>query len=500
MIPYLSLLTGLPILGAVLALGCQDREAWALRIAAGVTLISLVLCIPMVQGFDFSSSAFQFKELHEWIPAWNAKYAMGVDGITLPLIVLTVVTHAVIILTARTLVKAQFSKYLAVFLALQGVTIGVFSALDTLLFYCFWEGMLIPMYLCIGIWGGESRTQASIKFFLYTFIGSAFLLLSLVYIGLQAGGFSWAAAVKQPLSLMAQKWLFLGCLFAFAVKVPMWPVHTWLPDAHTEAPAAGSVILAALMLKVGAYGFFRFCLPILPDASRFFATPMLVLSLIAIVYIGLVALSQKDMKRLIAYSSVAHMGFVTLGCFGVYLITFNSGEMFAQMAMEGALMQMVAHAFGSGAMFLAFGLLYMQYHTRLIERFGGLAKVMPVFSACFMVFALTNVGLPGTAGFVGEFMVILGLFQGHAGVAALAALTLIISAAYTLWMFRRVFYGPIQHTAVTALQDVNGLSLGVLIFLVLMIFALGLFPEMVLGPAHASSAQLVQMALKSKLI
>ena len=500
MMPYLSLLIWIPLFGAMAVAACQDNDRWALRLAGGVTVLSLALCGPLIHGFQSDLSGFQFQELAGWIPAWGAHYALGIDGLTLPLVVLTVVTHALIVLTAQRFVKARISQYLAVFLVLQGVTIGVFTALDTLLFYCFWEGMLIPMYLCIGIWGGESRSYASMKFFLYTFLGSALLLISLIYIAFQANGFDWSAAVAQPLSLVAQKWLFCGFLFAFAVKVPMWPLHTWLPDAHTEAPAAGSVVLAALMLKVGAYGFFRFCLPILPDGSRFFASPMLALSLIAIVYIGLVALTQKDMKRLIAYSSVAHMGFVTLGCFSVYLIAYQGGEVFAQMAMEGALIQMVAHAFGSGAMFLAFGLLYTQYHTRLIERFGGLAKVMPVFSACFMIFALTNVGLPGTAGFVGEFMVIVSLFQGHAGLALCAGLTLVIGAAYTLWMFRRVFYGPVQHEAVMALQDVRGLECLALLILVAMIFMLGLFPEIVLGPAHATSAHLVQMALKSKLV
>lgn len=499
-IPMLSLLIWLPLLTALAVVACGERVQIAQRLALGCAVISLLLCWPLVQQFDMSSAVFQWTELLSWLPSWGAQYALGVDGITLPLVVLTVVVHGIIVLTTPHLVKKQVAQYLAAFLALQGLTIGVFCALDTLLFYFFWEGMLIPMYLCIGIWGGEGRNYASVKFFLYTFFGSALLLIAIVYLGMQANSFAWQAQVVQALPLSVQKWLFVGFFLAFAIKVPMWPVHTWLPDAHTEAPAAGSVVLAALMLKVGAYGFFRFCLPILPDASRFFATPMIILSLIAVVYIGLVALAQKDMKRLIAYSSVAHMGFVTLGCFGIYLISAQANVMYSQLAMEGALMQMVAHAFGSGAMFLAFGLLYERYHTRQIDQFGGIAKVMPIFTACFMVFALTNVGLPGTAGFVGEFSVILSVFQANGHLAALAGLTLVLGASYTLWMFKRVFYGPVDNKQVATLVDVSGLEQAALFILVALIFMLGLYPEVVLKPAHPAVAHLVQQALASKVI
>ena len=353
--------------------------------------------------------------------------------------------------------------------------------------------------MCIGIWGGDARNYASMKFFLYTFFGSALLLIAIVYLGIDAKSFSILELIKLPLSLNVQKILFIGFFMAFAVKVPMWPLHTWLPDAHTEAPAAGSVVLAALMLKVGAYGFFRFCLPVLPDASRFFAPCMIAISLIAIVYIGLVALVQKDMKRLIAYSSVAHMGFVTLGCFAVYTIVDNSSMQYAQLALEGSLMQMVAHGFGSGAMFLAFGLLYKRYHTRLIAEFGGVAKVMPVFAACFMIFALTNVGLPGTAGFVGEFTVILSVFQANTTIAFFAGTTLIIGAAYTLSMFRKVFYGN-PSPGVASLTDINTQEKVGLLFLVLCIFLIGLIPELVLQPTHLSIAKLVKQSMVSKLV
>ena len=499
-LPILSLLIWLPIFAAILIMLVGQNKHYTQMLSIAVSLISLGLCWPLIQHFNFDSAAFQWQEKLAWIPSWHANYALGIDGITLPLVVLTILIHSIIILTAPKLVDKQFRLYQAAFLMLQGVTIGVFSALDTLLFYFFWEGMLIPMYLCIGIWGGEARQYASVKFFLYTFFGSALLLIAIIYLGIDAGSFAWQDQVQTVLSLPVQKMLFLGFFFAFAIKVPMWPVHTWLPDAHTEAPAAGSVILAALMLKVGAYGFFRFSLPILPDASRFFATPMVILSLIAIVYIGLVALVQKDMKRLIAYSSVAHMGFVTLGCFAIYRIVVASDVSFGQLAMEGALMQMIAHGFGSGAMFLAFGLLYERYHTRAIDQFGGIAKMMPFFAVCFMIFALTNVGLPGTAGFVGEFTVILSLFQASGGLACLAGLTLVIGGAYTLWMFKRVFYGAVANDQVAALSDIQGVERFALVILVLFIFLLGLFPELVLKPAHPAVAKLVQQALTSKVI
>ena len=497
--PILSLLIWVPILTATSLLLLQKNQKICFNIANLSSLVSLFFGYLLISNFNTASANFQLIEKLAWIKSFNASYYLGVDGITMPLILLTIIIHALLVFMTKQMESKNCVQYIAIFLLLQGITIGVFSSLDSLLFYFFWEAMLIPMYLCIGIWGGDARNYASMKFFLYTFFGSALLLIAIIYLGINAGDFSILALINLPLSLSVQKLLFIGFFMAFAVKVPMWPLHTWLPDAHTEAPAAGSVVLAALMLKVGAYGFFRFCLPVLPDASKFFAPLIIAISLIAIVYIGLVALVQKDMKRLIAYSSVAHMGFVTLGCFAVYSIVEKSSIQYAQLALEGSLMQMVAHGFGSGAMFLAFGLLYKRYHTRLIAEFGGVAKAMPVFAACFMIFALTNVGLPGTAGFVGEFTVILSVFQANTLVAFFAGMTLIIGAAYTLSMFRKVFYGA-PSAGVASLTDINVQEKVGLLFLVLCIFLTGLIPEIVLQPTHASVAKLAKQAMVSKLV
>jgi len=500
-LPLLSLLIWLPVAGSVLVLILGDSNKTLVHnIALAVTLICTALCIPLYTGFDTSTYAWQFRETLNWIPSLKIHYDLGVDGISMPLIVLTVYTTLLVVLAARKSVKKNVSQYLATFLVMQSMVVGVFAAVDSMLFYVFWEGMLIPMYLAIGVWGSQDRSYAAIKFFLYTFLGSALMLVAILYMRSKAGSFYIPDLWALKLDITPQILIFLAFLLAFAVKVPMWPVHTWLPDAHTEAPAGGSVILAALMLKVGAYGFLRFSLPITPDASQQLGWLIIALSLLAIIYIGLVALAQTDMKRLIAYSSVAHMGFVTLGCFMIYGIVAHTGNMqHAMMSIEGAMVQMIAHAFGSGAMFLAFGLLYDRMHTRKIADFGGVAHTMPVFAAMFMVFVMTNIGLPGTAGFVGEFMVILSAFQANFWIAFGAALTLIIGAAYTLWMYKRVFYGEVVGDNVAKLTDVDWYETVILSLLVLVVLVLGFYPQLLLKVFHASTTHLLQLSLHTKL-
>lgn len=500
--PLLSLLIWLPVVGGVVVLFFNDeRLAYVARtVSLGVVLISLILCIPLYLNFDTASPAFQFKEHLSWIPSLKINYDLGVDGISMPLIILTCFTSLLVILASWTMVHRKVSQYLSAFLILHGMVIGVFAAIDSMLFYFFWEAMLIPMYLSIGIWGAENRSYAAIKFFIYTFLGSALLLIAILYLGLKANSFYIINFYHLPLFLPAQLLIFVGFLLAFAIKIPMWPVHTWLPDAHTEAPTGGSVVLAALMLKIGAYGFFRFSLPIVPDACRLLAWPMIILSLIAIVYIGFIAIAQTDMKKLIAYSSIAHMGFVTLGCFMMYIIvqkTTNISD--AYMSLEGSMIQMISHAFGSGAMFLAFGVLYQQMHTRMIHNFGGIANTMPLFAAFFMVFALSNVGLPGTSGFVGEFMIIVSTFKASFWVTFFASSTLIIGAAYTLWMYRRVFYGEIANSAVRILKDVHGVDFFIFSLLVITIIFFGVYPNSVLNLFHASVGNLLQLSLESKI-
>ena len=439
----LSLLIWVPIIGGGLVLftGSDKNAKQARVIALIISLINLALCVRLLSGFKTNTYAMQFREVVEWIPAYHINYALGVDGISLTLIVLTVFTTFVVVLSSWRVIRVRVAQFMAAFLIMQGLMIGVFAALDSILFYVFWEGMLIPMYLSIGIWGSENRSYASIKFFLYTFLGSAIMLAALLYLHFHANSFSILSFYQLQLSQSVQNWIFIAFLLAFAVKVPMWPVHTWLPDAHTEAPAGGSVVLAALMLKMGVYGFLRFSLPIVPDACRYFEWLMIVLSLIAVVYIGLVAIAQQDMKKLIAYSSIAHMGFATLGCFMIFNIIENTGNLAdAYMSLEGGMVQMISHAFSSGAMFVVIGILYDKLHTRLIGDYGGVANKMPILAAFFMLFAMANVGLPGTSGFVGEFMVILSGIHANFWITFFAAMTLILSASYTLWMYKRVFF------------------------------------------------------------
>lgn len=501
-LPLLSLLIWIPVFGGMVVLmtGSDQHAKTARLIAIGTSIICLLLCIPLYTQFNLHTYNWQFREHLQWIPVYKIYYDMGVDGISMPLIVLTTYSTLLVILASWRTVKHKVAQYLATFLIMQGMIIGVFASLDSVLFYVFWEGMLIPMYLSIGIWGSENRSYAAIKFFLYTFLGSALLLIVLLYLGLKAGSFYIPDFFALRLNKSEQILIFLGFLLAFAVKIPMWPVHTWLPDAHTEAPAGGSVILAALMLKIGGYGFLRFSLPITPDASHALDWMMIALSLVAIVYIGFIAIAQTDMKRLIAYSSVAHMGFVTLGCFMVFVIiarTQNVHE--AYMALDGAMVQMISHAFGAGAMFLGFGMLYEQMHTRLIKNFGGIAHTMPTFAAFFMVFAMSNVGLPGTSGFVGEFMVILSAFKTSFWVTFTCALTLIIGAAYTLWMYKRVFFGPIANAKIAALKDSNWLDITIFMLLVIPIILIGLYPKPMLDVFHASIGHILELSLQTKL-
>jgi NADH-quinone oxidoreductase subunit M len=496
----LSILIWLPVFGAVIVLftGGDKNANLARIIASMVALANLLLCIPLYLGFDASTANMQFQEMHLWISAYQIYYAVGVDGISLAMIILTNFTGLLVILAGCQAIKVRVSQYMAAFLVMQGMMIGVFAATDAILFYVFWEGMLIPMYLSIGMWGSANRNYASIKFFLYTFLGSILMLIALLYLYNYTGVFNIRDYYGLHLPIEIQKYVFFAFLLAFAVKVPMWPVHTWLPDAHTEAPSGGSVVLAALMLKLGIYGFLRFSLPIVPDACADLAWVMIILSLIAIVYIGLVAIVQSDMKKLIAYSSIAHMGFATLGCFMVYEIVKDRTNYFdAYMSLEGAVIQMISHAFGSGAMFLGVGIMAdrMYNHSRLIRDYGGLATPMPIFAAFFMIFAMSNVGLPGTAGFVGEFMVIMAAFQAQFWVSMIAALTLILAAAYTLWMYKRVFFGPIANDSVAAMRDLTWLEKVNYTLLAVGVFFVGLYPSAVLHVLHATIANLLIVSL-----
>lgn len=498
----LNLLIWLPMLGGAIALvgGGQhpERSRW---IAVITALVCMLASAMLYIQFDNTQGTMQFVEDSLWIKAYNVHYALGIDGISLPLVILTNFTTLLVILASWHAIKHNVAQFMAAFLVMQGMMVGTFLALDSILFYAFWEGMLIPMYLSIGIWGSTNRSHAAIKFFLYTFLGSALMLIALLYLGLHAGSFMITDFYSLKLSMKVQVWIFLAFLLAFAVKLPMWPVHTWLPDAHTEAPSGGSVVLAALMLKMGAYGFLRFSLPITPDASHSLDWLMIVLALIAVVYIALVALAQTDMKKLIAYSSISHMGFVTLGCFMVFMIVQNTPNVAdAYMSLEGAMVQMLTHALSSGAMFFGVGVLSDRLHSRLIKDYGGIANSMPLCAAFFMLFAMANVGLPGTSGFVGEFMIILSSIQANFWVTALATTTLIFSAAYTLYMYKRVFFGDVAHPKIATLQDIQGVDKLVFIILSVAILFIGIYPKPLLNIMHATVAHLLQLSLQSKLI
>ena len=497
----LSILIWLPIVAGVLVLLLGDQ-----RIAAGrwlaliASILTLIISLPLLSQFDTSTAALQFPEHIAWIPRFNAYYALGVDGISLPLVVLTAFMTIPVVIAAWTVIDNRPAQYFAAFLIMEGLMIGVFAATDALLFYFFWEAMLIPMFLIIGIWGGPRRVYATIKFFLYTFLGSVFMLAALIYMYVKAGDYAIASFHKLPLTLIEQRWIFLAFLLAFAVKVPMWPVHTWLPDAHVEAPTGGSVILAAIMLKMGGYGFLRFSLPIAPDASQQLSLLVIALSLIAVVYIGFVALVQQDMKKLIAYSSIAHMGFVTLGAFVVYQIVRNTGGLQgAGMGMDGAMVQMISHGLVSGALFLCVGVLYDRVHSRQIGDYGGVINTMPVFAAFMVWFALANTGLPGTSGFVGEFLVILASFKASFWYSLLAAVTLVLGAAYTLWLVKRVVFGPVANDHVAHLSDVNGREFIVLGALAVAVLVLGIWPEPLLKMMQPTIHHLVDQAVTTKI-
>lgn len=494
-LPILSLLIWLPILGGfgVLILSKHlDPKQFALGITAVSFLISLILLL----RFNPATAEMQFQEKLLWINSFNINYHLGVDGFSVPLIVLNSFMTIFVILAAWEVIQYRLTQYLAAFLIMEGIVNGVFMALDAILFYIFFEAMLIPLFLIIGIWGGQRRVYATLKFFLYTFFGSVFLLISLVYLYQIGGSFAMAELQKLPLAIWPQTLIFLSFLLAFGVKVPMWPVHTWLPDAHVEAPTGGSVILAAITLKVGTYAFIRLALPIVPDAASNLSGLVIFLSLTAVVYIGFVALVQQDMKKLVAYSSIAHMGFVTLSFFIIYHL--NNDTNTAMLALQGGMVQMISHGFISGALFLCIGVLYDRMHTRDINAYGGVVNTMPYFSAFFVLFAMANTGLPGTSGFVGEFFVILASFKANFWIAFLAATTLIIGAAYTLWLVKRVIFGEIKNTEVVQLTDINQREFVILGVLAAVVLFFGLWPQPLTNLMSASTEHLLTQALQTK--
>ncbi len=500
-LPILSLLIWLPIIGAgVIIFGPgQKKKQLTQWIALLTATITFVLSLWALAEFDSSRYYLQFVEDKSWIESLGIRYSLAVDGFSLPLIVLTSLMTLIVIISSWNTIKLRVSHYLAAFLVMCGLMNGVFAATDAILFYVLWEAMLIPMFLIIGIWGGPDRIYATLKFFIYTFFGSVFLLIALIYLGIQADSFNIFDMHSMVIDGDVQLVLFFAFLIAFAIKVPMWPVHTWLPDAHVQAPTGGSVILAAIMLKMGTYGFIRFMLPIVPDASLDMANMMIVLSLIAVAYIGFVALAQNDMKKLIAYSSIAHMGFVTLGLFISFALIADNHTDAAIMGIQGALIQMISHGFISGALFLCIGVLYDRMHSREINDYGGVVNRMPQFALFFMIFAMANSGLPGTSGFVGEFMVILSSFQVSFWIAAVAGLTLILAAAYTLWMYKRVMFGDVANDKVAVLEDLTMRETIVFIILALMVMLFGLWPAPLLDIMAPSVQHLIDCNLVSKL-
>ena len=487
---YLSLAIWVPIIGgvAVLVLG-RDRDAGNARwIALLGALAGFLVTIPLYTHFDNATSAMQFVERRDWIPYFDIYYHLGVDGISVLFILLNSFTTLLVVWAGWEVIQSRVAQYMAAFLIMSGLINGAFAALDGILFYVFFEAMLIPMYLIIGIWGGERRVYAAIKFFLYTLLGSLLMLVAFLYLYQQTGTFALEDWYRLPLSLATQVMIFIAFFAAFAVKVPMWPVHTWLPDAHTEAPTGGSVVLAAITLKIGGYGFVRFILPIVPDASHYLAPFVITISLIAIVYIGFVALVQTDMKKLIAYSSISHMGFVTLGFF-----------LFNQLGVEGGLAQMVSHGFVSAAMFLCVGVMYDRMHTRMIADYGGVVNTMPKFAAFMMFFAMANSGLPATSGFVGEFMVILAAVQVNFWLGFAAAISLILGAAYTLWMYKRVIFGDVANAHVAALKDLSRREFWLLGTVAAAVLVMGIWPRPFIDVMHVSVVDLLAHVAKSKI-
>jgi NADH-quinone oxidoreductase subunit M len=473
----------------LLAIGRDDNPGAVRFIALIGAVLSFLVTLPLITGFDRATAALQFQENMAWIERFNVRYHLGVDGISVWFVLLTAFITIVVVIAAWEVITERVAQYMGAFLILSGLMVGVFSAADGLLFYVFFEATLIPMYIIIGIWGGPRRVYAAFKFFLYTLLGSLLMLVALIYLYYKSGGsFEIAAWHKLPLNLHAQVLLFFAFFAAFSVKVPMWPVHTWLPDAHVEAPTGGSVVLAAIMLKLGAYGFLRFSMPIAPDAAHQYAWVIIGLSLVAVIYIGLVAMVQKDMKKLVAYSSIAHMGFVTLGFF-----------IFNELGVSGGLVQMISHGFVSGAMFLAIGVLYDRVHSREIATYGGVVNVMPKFAAFALFFTMANCGLPGTGGFVGEWMVILGAVQLNFWIAALSATALILGAAYSLWMYKRVYFGDITNDEVRGLTDINAREFGLMAVLAIATLWMGLYPKPFTDVMHTSVDALLKHVAVSKL-
>ena len=492
----LSLAIWIPIAAGVLVLATgKDSRAPLARVLAFMgALAGFLVTLPLFTGFDRLSGGYQFTEFHEWIPLLRINYSLGVDGISVLFVILNAFITLMVVLAGWQVIQKRAAQYMAAFLIMTGLINGAFAARDAILFYVFFEGMLIPLYLIIGVWGGPRRVYASVKLFLYTLMGSLLMLVAMVYLYYQTGSFSIVdfQNIKQ-IPLGVQQLLFVAFFLSFAVKVPMFPVHTWLPDAHVEAPTGGSMVLAAITLNLGAYGFLRFILPIMPDAARYFAPVIIVLSLIAVIYIGMVALVQTDMKKLVAYSSISHMGFVTLGMF-----LFVNGQL-NDWALKGAIIQMISHGFVSAAMFMCIGVMYDRLHTRNIADYGGVVNVMPKFAAFMMLFGMANAGLPATSGFVGEFMVIMGAVKVNFWVGALAAMTLIYGASYTLWMYKRVIFGAIHNPHVAEMKDINCREFAILAILAVAVLGMGLYPQAFIEVVHQAANDLIAHVAQSKI-